>query len=256
MARADGTAGDVDYALHGTGYAARRRADPRIARLVHAALGDARTVLNVGAGAGSYEPDDRCVVAVEPSPAMRAQRGRARVPAVDAVAEDLPFDDEAFDAAMATSTVHQWRDLARGLAEMRRVTRGPIVVTAFDPDAVGRQWLIDYVPQMEAVQRRRDPAIATIAALLGGRSTVATVPIPVDCTDGFTDAYYARPEAFLDPAVRGAQSTWNFIAPDVVARFVSTLSRDLAYGTWDARYGHWRTTPSFDGSLRMIVNVR
>ena len=140
-------AGDFDYERAGAGYARLRRTDPRLAAHVHAALGEARTVLNVGAGAGSYEPEDRYVVAVEPSAAMRAQRPAGR-PAVDAVAEALPFDDDSFDAAMAMITVHQWSDLERGLAELRRVARGPVVILTFDPDAMLDFWLADYVPEV------------------------------------------------------------------------------------------------------------
>jgi len=191
-------AGDFDYDIHGHGYAQRRRPDPRIAALIHAALGDARTVVNVGAGAGSYEPADRYVVAVEPSARMRAQRPAAAVPALNATAESLPFDDGAFDAAMATVTVHQWRDLARGLAELRRVARGPVVVLTFDGDELDRHWLAAYAPELIAAERRRYPPVPAIAAALGRTTDVIEVPIPIDCVDGFTEAYYARPEAFLD----------------------------------------------------------
>jgi hypothetical protein len=248
-------AGDVDYGVHGIGYATQRRADPRIARYIHDALGDARTVLNVGAGAGSYEPDDRYVVAVEPSHAMRRQRGTTHAPAIDATAEALPFDERSFDAAMATVTVHQWRDLGRGLAELRRVTRGPIAILCFDAAAAGeRLWIAEYLPELIAIMRNRDPAIERITALLGGCSEVIDVPVPIDCTDGFIDAYYARPEALLDPAVRRSQSTWNFIDEAVVARFVDQLTSDLDSGAWDRRFGHLRTQPFLDASLRLIVN--
>ena len=247
------TAGDVDYAIHGRGYARQRRTDPRIARFIVDALGDARTVLNVGAGAGSYEPDDRHVVAVEPSAAMRAQRPPHAVPAIDACAERLPFDDRAFDASMATVTVHQWPDLARGLRELRRVTRGPVAVLTFDGDALDRFWLADYVPELVAAERKRLPAIAVIAAGLGGRVDVVPVPVAIDCVDGFTEAYYARPEAFLDDAVRRSQSAWNFVADDVEPRFVAALADDLRSGAWDDRYGDWRTWPTFQGALRLIV---
>ncbi len=159
---APGLAGDVDYTRYGHGYAYRRRTEPRIAALVHAALGDARTVLNVGAGAGSYEPRDRYVLAIEPSAAMRAQRAPHLAPAIDGVAERLPFDDDAVDAAMALVTVHQWRDLRTGLQEMRRVSRGPVVVLTFDGDALDRFWLADYAPELITVERRRYPAISMI----------------------------------------------------------------------------------------------
>jgi SAM-dependent methyltransferase len=248
-----GPAGDVDYEAHGAGYAVRRRTDPRIAARVHAALGPARTVLNVGAGAGSYEPEDRHVVAVEPSASMRAQRPRDRAPAIAAAAEELPFDDGAFDAAMATVTVHQWSDLEQGLAELRRVTRGPVVLLTFDGDALDRFWLSGYAPELIAAERRRYPAMATLAGALGAGTQIVPIPVPIDCADGFTEAYYARPEAFLDPAVRRAQSAWGFVAPAAQERAVARLADDLASGAWDARYGALRTQPAFDGSLRLVV---
>ncbi|MFF5076133.1 class I SAM-dependent methyltransferase [Actinoplanes sp. NPDC000266] len=244
--------GDVDYETHGRGYAAQRRPDRRIAATLHAAMGDARTVLNVGAGAGSYEPTDRYVVAVEPSARMRAQRG-PNVPAVDAVAEHLPFDDDSFDAVMATVTVHQWADTARGLAELRRVARGPVLVLTFDGDALDRFWLASYVPELIAAERRRYPAVDVIAQAIGPRSEVREVPVPIDCTDGFTEAFYARPSAFLDPKVRAAQSAWGFVDPAVTDRAVERLRADLDSGAWDETYGHWRTQPQFEGSLRLIV---
>jgi SAM-dependent methyltransferase len=247
-------AGDVDYAAHGQAYGHHRRTDPRLAAWVHAALGDARTLVNVGAGAGSYEPTDRHVLAIEPSAAMRAQRPAHLTPAVDAVAEKLPLDDQSFDAAMALVTVHQWPDLAKGLQELRRVTRGPIVVLTFDADALDRYWLADYAAEMLAVERRRFPPIATLVEMLGGACEVHTLPIPVDCVDGFSEAFYARPEAFLDPAIRRSQSAWSFVPDPVQARIVERLAADLASGEWDRRYGAWRRRPSFEGSLRGIVS--
>lgn len=249
----DTPAGDFDYETHGTGYARHRRTDPRIAKLVHDALGSARTVLNVGAGTGSYEPVDRYVIAIEPSAAMRAQRPRHLAPAIEGVAEKLPLDDQSVDASMAMVTVHQWRDIDRGVGELRRVTRGPIVLMTGDGDALERFWLADYAPELIAVERRRCPAIATLRALLGERTTVETVRIPVDCTDGFAEALYARPERFLDRAVRRSQSAWGFVSDDVQVRFVRTLGKDLKSGAWDRQYGHWRTKDHFEGSLRLIV---
>ncbi|WP_055045831.1 class I SAM-dependent methyltransferase [Devosia sp. A16] len=249
----DGSAGDVDYGRIGSGYSRYRQPEPRIAALIAAALGDARTVLNVGAGAGSYEPVDRAVTAVEPSAAMRAQRPAHLPRAIDATAEQLPFADQAFDAAMATFTVHQWQDLGAGLAEMRRVTRGPVVILSCDPEALDRFWLNDYAPEAIAVEARRYPALSEIVTGLGGAVEILPVPIPLDCVDGFGEAYYGRPERLLDPGARLANSAWTFVAPAVVERFVATLGRDLADGSWDRRYGRLRTTPSFEGSLRLIV---
>lgn len=249
-------AGDFDYDTNGQGYAEQRRPDPRIAAMIHEALGEARTVLNVGAGAGSYEPADRYVVAVEPSAAMRAQRPPNRVPALDATAEHLPFDDDSFDAVMATVTVHQWADRARGLAELRRVARGPVVVLTFDGDALDLLWLAHYTPELVAAERLRYPPIAMIAAAIGPRTDVVEVPIPIDCVDGFTEAYYARPERFLDPRVRAAQSAWGFVSEPATTRAVERLRADLASGAWDDRYGHLRTQSSFVGSLRLLVGHR
>jgi uridine kinase len=246
-------AGDVDYERHGTGYAVHRRPDPRIASVIHAALGDARTVLNVGAGAGSYEPDDRYVVAVEPSAAMRAQRPTHRVPAVDAVAERLPFAAASFDAAMATITVHQWRDLDAGLRELRRVSRGVVAIVTADGPALTNFWLADYVPDLITGEQRRFPPIEHIVGVLGGTTDVVPIPIPHDCVDGFAEAYYARPEAFLDADVRASQSAWTFLDPAVVAGGLSLLADDLATGAWDRTYGHLRAQPAWLGALRLII---
>jgi SAM-dependent methyltransferase len=247
--------GDFDYERHGQGYARERRTDPRIAARVHAALGAARTVLNVGAGAGSYEPLDRHVVALEPSAAMRAQRSRGLAPAVIGRAEQLPFDAGAFDAAMATITIHQWADPARGLRELRRVTRGPIVLLSFDGDALDRFWLATYAPELIAAERRRYPALDLIGEWLGGSTAVSVVPIPIDCVDGFTEAFYARPERLLEPAVRRAQSAWGFVERGAEQRAVEALRGALASGDWDRRFGALRTQPEFEGSLRLIVNL-
>ncbi len=224
--------------------------------MIHAALGDARTVLNVGAGAGSYEPTDRHVLAVEPSAAMRAQRAAHLSPAINAVAEQLPFDDRSIDAGMATLTVHQWKDGARGLRELRRVVRGPIVIMTFDGSALDRFWLCDYVPEFIDAEKGRYSSIDAIRAALGGVSEVRPVPIPIDCTDGFTEAYYARPEKFLDPVVRRGQSAWAFVPTGIEERLVRELGDDLRSGAWDAKYGAWRAMPSFEGALRLIVSRR
>ena len=249
-----GSAGDFDYDAGGQDYARQRRTDPRIAALVHQALGSARTVLNIGAGAGSYEPEDRYVLAIEPSAAMRAQRPAHLAPAIHGVAEELPLDDQSVDASMASLTVHQWPDLQKGVVELCRVTRGRIVVLTFDGDALDRYWLADYAPELIAVERGRYPAIATICKMLGGKTDVQAIPIPIDCFDGFTEAFYARPERFLDPSVRRSQSAWGFVADETQERFIKTLGDDLQSGAWDERYGKWRKQPHFEGSLRLIVS--
>ncbi|WP_312163287.1 class I SAM-dependent methyltransferase [Phenylobacterium sp.] len=246
--------GDVDYDRTGGGYAAQRRPDPVLAHRIRQALGPVRTVLNVGAGTGSYEPQDCYVLAVEPSAVMRAQRRPGAGLAIEAFAEALPLDDDSVDAAMAVATVHQWRDPAKGLAELRRVARGPVVVAAFDGPALSRWWLNDYAPELIAAEQRRYPGIEAIVDALGGQVSVETVPIAIDCVDGVTEAFYARPERLLEPAVRGAQSSWGFVAPEVEPRFVAALSADLASGAWDERYGHWRRMPTYDGSRRLVIS--
>lgn len=249
-----GSAGDFDYDRDAPEYARTRRTDPRIAAVIHGALGPARSVVNVGAGTGSYEPADRVVVALEPSAAMRAQRPPG-VAVVDGIAGQLPFGDRCFDAAMALVTVHQWPDPEGGLREMRRVRRGAVVVLTFDGDALDRFWLADYVPELIDAERRRYPSPMAIGDALGAGASVSSVPVGRDCCDGFTEAYFARPEAFLDPATRRGQSAWGFVDPDVEDRFVDQLRRDLETGTWDRRYGSMRNQQVFDGSLRLVVHV-
>lgn len=243
----------VDYDRHGRTYAAQRRPDPRIAARIHAALGDARTVLNVGAGTGSYEPADRWVLAVEPSATMRAQRPPGAAPAIAGHAEALPLDDDAVDAAMACVTIHHWRPAAAGLAELRRVARGPVVVFTFDLTALPA-WQRDHLAEGIAIEGTRFPTIDETAAGLGGRVRVETIPTPADCSDGFFEAFWNRPEALLDPAVRSAQSLWAVVGPEVEERTVTRLREALSSGAWDREHGHLREQATFDGALRLVIS--
>jgi SAM-dependent methyltransferase len=247
------TAVRVDYEQRGPGYTRNRRTDPRIAARIHAALGDARTVLNVGAGAGSYEPEDRWVLAVEPSAAMRAQRPPTAAPALDARAEALPFDDDSFDAAMACVTVHHWQPPQAGLRELRRVARGPVVVFTFELDALPA-WQQEFLREGLVIERPRFPGIADVAAALGGRTRIEHVPTPVDCQDGFFEAYWNRPEALLDPQIRLSQSMWSLLAPGVEAQIIERLRAALESGEWDAQHGYLRSMDSLDGSLRLVIS--
>ena len=249
----DGSAGDADYGRLAPGYSDYRRPDPRIAAEIERALGDAITVVNVGAGAGSYEPIDRVVTAVEPSASMRALRA-ADHPAIDAVAEALPFPDDSFDAGMSTFSVHQWPDAAAGLRELRRVVRGPIAILTLDPVKVPDFWLNDYVPEVVSTEASRYPELHQIERALGGHTRVVVVRIPFGCIDGFNQAYYGRPERLLDPGARKANSAWSFVDPSIEVRFTEELTADLESGAWDARYGELRHQPDFDGGLRLVVS--
>jgi SAM-dependent methyltransferase len=246
-------AGDFDYERGGQHYAAMRRPDPRIAVAVRRALGDATSLINVGAGAGSYEPDDIEVTPVEPSASMRSQRPPHLASATDAIAEDLPFPDQSFDAALASVTIHQWRDLDRGLGEMRRVARGPVVILTFDPVSLRQFWLADYAPELMERESARMPHIESVVASLGGLASVDSVPIRADCTDGFAEAFFGRPEAFLDERVRRSQSAWGFIGPAVEARSVEVLRTAIDDGSWDRKHGPLRSVAEYPGSLRLIT---
>jgi SAM-dependent methyltransferase len=243
----------VDYERHGATYSRYRRADARIANHIQAALGSARTVLNVGAGTGSYEPLDRWVLAVEPSATMRAQRPAGAAPALDARAEALPLDDGAVDAAMACVTIHHWEPPEAGLSELRRVARGPVVVFTFDLDALP-SWQLDYLAPGLEIERPRFPSIERVAEALGGRIRIERIATPADCSDGFFEAFWGRPEALLDPAVRSAQSMWALLGPQRERRVIGRLARALRSGEWDAEHGHLRSLPRFDGSLRLVVS--
>ena len=243
----------VDFEQHGRTYARHRRPDPRIAERIHAALGDARTVLNVGAGTGSYEPTDRWVLAVEPSATMRAQRSADAAPAFCAHAEALPVDDDAVDATMACVTIHHWEPPDLGLAELRRVSRGPVVIFTFELDKLP-PWQLDFLAEGVAIERPRFPAIDDVVDALGGRTRVERIPTPGDCVDGFFEAFWRRPEALLDPSVRGAQSMWAMLDPGVEERIVARLSAALESGAWDAEHGHLRQQESYDGALRLVIS--
>jgi SAM-dependent methyltransferase len=244
---------DTDYSGLAESYAVWRRADPSIASQINDALGPARTVINVGAGTGSYEPTDRYVVAVEPSAEMRANRARTLPPALDARADSLPFDDDAFDAALAVLTIHHWPDLKAGLQELRWVAADRVVIMTADPARLERLWISAYSPEFHEVECRRYPALHDVGRLLGGVTETRPLRIPLGCSDGFADAFYGRPEAILDPAIRRAQSAWSFVSEQAQERFVKSLSDDLRTGAWDARYGDLRTQPELESSMCLLI---
>ena len=240
------------YDRMGIDYAAVRRPDPRIETPLWAALGDARSVLNVGAGTGSYEPPDREVVAVEPSPVMIAQRPPTAATAIQGVAEDLPLPDKCVDAAMGVFTMQHWRDVDRGLAELIRVTRKRIVFVTLDVDVMAEIWLArDYLPEMAAQDRRDFPSLEHLAELLPNLR-VDPLPVPRECSDGFCIALWGRPEAYLDPRIRQGSSTWHRLPAAPVERALERLGRDLESGEWDRRHGQLRRQATLDVGLRLV----
>ena len=185
---------------------------------------------------------------------MREQRSaKGKRPAIIGSADAIPFDDNSFDAAMAMVTIHHWPDMQKGLQELRRVSRNQVLILTFDPDALDLFWNAQYFPELIAVEKARYPSIDFITQALGGQITVQKIPVPPDCSDGFQEAFYARPEAFLDQKIRQAQSAWGFLAPGLEAQLVERLATALSSGQWDARYGHFRTQATFTGALRLIV---
>jgi SAM-dependent methyltransferase len=241
------------YDTIGATYTVTRRTEPRIAAQVWAALGDARTVLNVGAGTGSYEPPGRDVLAVEPSAVMRAQRPEGAAPCVAAAAERLPFEDQSFDAAMAFATVHHWRDPVAGLREMRRVARHVVVFT-HDTTGTGwhgRFWLTrDYLPEVADLLAGRPP-LTELARAIGAR--IEPVLIPWDCADGFFEAYWRRPEAYLDDHVRRGVSVWARVGPEPEQRAVRSLRADLVSGRWADRNRDLIALDTAELGLRLLV---
>lgn len=248
------TAGGSAYDTIGVGYRHRRRPDARLAGRIHAALGSADVVLNVGAGGGSYEPPDRTVFAVEPAATMVAQREPGAAPPVRARAEQLPFADHSVDATLAVLTLHHWGDPARGLREMSRVSLDrQVIVTWNQQVAEDRFWFIrDYAPELIPAERDRCPSFAVMRKVLG-RVSVVPLPIPADCIDGFFAAYWRRPEAYLDPEVRSAISAFSRAEPwrheDALAR----LEADLDSGRWHERYAPLLDLDELDLGYRIVI---
>ncbi len=238
------------YDTIGVNYSDLRKPDARIERLISNALGSAEKVLNVGAGTGSYEPADQSVTAVEPSGEMIRQRSKSAAPVVQGCAENLPFDDKSFDASMAILTVHHWSDKQKGLQEMRRVTRGPMVVLTYDP-AFRAFWLLDYFPQLVTLDEGQMPKITDYEKWLGPVA-ISPVPIPYDCTDGFLSAYWRRPAAYLDPRIRAAMSP--FWALGDVSAELNRLEQDLASGAWAQQHGELLHLDARDCGYRLVVN--
>jgi SAM-dependent methyltransferase len=237
------------YDRIGRTYVATRREDPRLRAAIHDALGDARTVINVGAGTGAYEPADRDVTAIEPSAVMRAQRPPGAAPAVDARAESLPFPDGHFDASMAVLTDHHWKDRAGGLREMRRVARRAVLFT-FDPSYIDEFWLTrDYIPGFRELPGMRIEEIVEHF----GPARIETVPIAADWQDGFLMAFWRRPHAYLDETVRAGISVFARLGEAEVADFVAQLRADLKSGEWRRRNAELLELDEMDFGYRLLI---
>jgi SAM-dependent methyltransferase len=239
------------YDTIGRGYAAHRRPEPRWVATIHAALGDAHTVVNVGAGTGSYEPGDRRVVAVEPSATMIAQRSPGAAPALRAGAEALPFAAGTFDAALAVLTVHHWRDPAAGLAELQRVAARQVVVT-WDPEVSNRYWLVsDYLPEVADY----DATVATLATAQAhlGPCVVHPLPVPADCRDGFLGCHWRQPETYLDPEARAAISGLALLDQQTVGAAMARLADDLVTGRWHQAHADLLDRRELDVGYRLVV---
>jgi SAM-dependent methyltransferase len=243
------------YEAIGRSYAGTRREDPRIALRIRDALGDARSVVNVGAGTGSYEPADRYVIAIEPSDVMAAQRPPERVPAIRASADVLPLRDDSVDAAMAILTLQHW-DAAqeRGVRELRRVARDRVVILTYDARVSARMWLMeDYLPEVAELDRRIFPAPETLAEWLGGEVDVQPLLLARDTTDWMLGSFWAHPERVLDVAARANTSGFARMPAEVVERVVISLRRDLEAGSWDERHGELRELEEYDVGLRLVA---
>lgn len=238
------------YDRIGVGYSRYRSPDARIARRIVAALGESKSVLNVGAGAGSYEPSDRAVVAVDASMEMLRQRTRAQASAVLASADRLPFWSKSFDAALAILTIHHWQNFERGIAELQRIARDRVVILTWDPDHPGF-WLVrDYFPEILEIDRAIFPTIGELGSLLGP-SDIQMIEIPADCSDGFLGAYWCRPKKYLDPHARSAISTFSKLR-EVDSR-LRALHDDLENGSWQRRNGELLGLPALDIGYRLVV---
>jgi SAM-dependent methyltransferase len=245
---------EATYDRIGVGYSEHRHADPRIGAHIEAALGDATTVLNVGAGAGSYEPAGREVTAVEPSAEMIAQRPAGAAPVVQARAESLPFEDGSFDAALAVLTAHHWADLDAGLAEMLRVARERIVIVTFDSVALEGLWITaDYFPEMLTLKRPSGASSHDLGEKLPA-ATASPIPVPRDCTDHFFAALWARPELLFDEEIVRPMWVWQSISEASRRAGRERLAADLESGAWEERYGHLRELDELDVGLRLVVS--
>jgi SAM-dependent methyltransferase len=236
------------------GYAAGCRADPRIAEQIHAALGSASSVVNVGAGAGAYEPFDRKVLPIEPSMEMIAQRSPERPAAIRAYAECLPLPSDCVDAAMACMTLHHWVDWRIGVQELRRVARERVVIFTYDRSYSQHFWLLrDYLPRLGRLDSERCPPLQEQSAALDEEVRIEPVPIPHDCEDGFLAAYWRRPRAYLDEGVRACMSMFHLPGAEEMLDGLDDLAEDLDSGLWEDRYADLLELDQLDLGYRLLI---
>ncbi len=243
-----------NYESEEVDYSGIRKTDKRIAGYINAEFKPGDIIINVGAGSGSYEPDDNYVIAVEPSKAMREQRLKnGKNPAINSSAENLPFDDNSFDCSTAFLTIHHWIDLEKGLNEMKRVTRNKIIIMTYNPDELEIFWNAKYFEELVNVERMRYPKIEKVKDILKLKCEIKSIPIPKDCEDGFQEAFYGRPEKFLERKVRKAQSAWGYLENGKEEELVERLKVELENGEWERKYGHFRNQDFFEGALKLLV---
>ena len=243
------------YDRIGHGYSATRREDPELRRRIHAALGAARTVVNVGAGTGSYEPSDRHVIAIEPSDIMSSQRPSHLVPTVRATAGQLPLRDQSVDAAMAILSLHHWdAEQEQGVRELRRVARDTVVILTYDPRVSEQMWLVaEYLPEVAELDHEIFPHPELVVTWLGGDARIETIELSRETPDWMLGSFWAHPERVLDPNARGGTSGFARMPETVVQRVVAAVDDDLRTGAWDRRNGHLRRLERLDVGLRLIV---
>ena len=238
------------YDQIGDGYTALRRPDPRIHAVISGQLQGVSTLLNVGAGNGSYEPEKLPVITIEPSARMISQR-QDRSQVVQARAEALPFSDNSFDAATAVLTIHHWHNIEKGLEECIRVIRKRLVILTWDPESDGFWLQQDYFSGLLDLDRSTFPELDQLRKWVGNIS-VHLLPIPADCTDGFQGAYWPRPGAYIEQKVRTGMS--SFLRPTEVERGLDRLRVDITSGKWKEKYGHLLEVDELDICYLLVVS--
>lgn len=243
-----------DYAAKNYSY--YRQEEPEFMNIILKNIGNSKKILNIGAGLGSYEPIDIKyeVTAVEPSELMCKKRPKHLSYAINAIAENLPFEDKYFDASMSIFSIHQWSNLKKGLEEMKRVTKGPVIILTNNPKLIKNFWLYDYAPLLLEKKESLYPDLNIIGSILGKDILIEKIPIPKLCLDGFNEAYYARPELLTDLDAYSTSFSWNLIDKQIRKKYLNNLKNDLKSGEWDKKYGYHRNMSHFNGSLYLIVS--